>query len=172
MSVQLDATDIRILEQLQHDASITNQELAARAHTSPATCLRRVRRLEQSGVIQRRVAILDPEAIGPSLTVIVEVTLDRQGSEHAHAFEARAASHAAVQQCYRVSPGPDFVLVVQAQDMPAWERVLDQLLTQEANVRNVRSYFCVRRAKFMPAIDLRAAGAPGSQRSQAQGLGG
>lgn len=154
-SVSIDATDIRILEQLQRDAAVTNQELAARAHTSSATCLRRVRRLVQSGVIERRVAILAPEAIGPSLTVIVEVTLDRQGSEHAHAFEARATAHRAVQQCYRVSPGPDFVLIIQVSDMPAWELVLDELLTQASNVRNVRSYFSVRRAKFEPVIDIK-----------------
>lgn len=155
-SMELDATDIRLLEQLQRDAAMTNQDLASRAHTSPATCLRRVRRLVEAGVIERRVAILAPDTAGPSLTVIAEVTLDRQGSEHARAFEAQACAHPALQQCYRVSPGPDFVLILQAADMAAWEGVVDELFTQAANVRNVRSYFSIKRAKFEPAIDLRA----------------
>ena len=82
------------------------------AHVSPATCLRRVRRLVDAGVIERRVALLSPERLGAGLTAIVEVTLDRQGAEHLDAFERAPWPTRAVQQCYRVSPGPDFVLVV------------------------------------------------------------
>ena len=78
----LDHTDLRLLDLLQHDASLSNQDLAEAAHTSPATCLRRVKRLVDSGVIERRVAILSPERLGAGLTVIAEVTLDRQGAEH------------------------------------------------------------------------------------------
>ena len=152
--MDLDPTDLRLLELLQSDASLSNQALAAAAHTSPATCLRRVRRLEASGVIERRVALLSAERIGAGLTVIAEITLDRQGAEHLSAFEQRALAEAAVQQCYRVSPGPDFVLVLQVVDMPAWSAVTERLFTQDANVRNVKSYFSVRRAKFEPRIAL------------------
>ena len=147
-TVQLDAIDRRILELMQRDASLTNQALAARVHVSPATCLRRVRRLVQIGVIRRTVALLDPDRLGPGLLAISEVTLDRQGAEHLDAFEARAVAHAAVQQCYRVSPGPDFVLVAAVQDMPQWAQVTRELFTQDANVRNVKTFFSVRRAKF------------------------
>jgi Lrp/AsnC family leucine-responsive transcriptional regulator len=153
----LDATDLRILEALQADASLSNQDLAAAAHTSPATSLRRVRRLVEAGVIERRVAILSAERLGAGLTVIAEVTLDRQGAEHLRAFERRAVAEGAVQQCYRVSPGPDFVLVLQVADMRAWDALVERLFTQDANVRNVKSYFSVRRAKFAPAIALPAA---------------
>jgi DNA-binding Lrp family transcriptional regulator len=153
----LDATDIRLLDLLQTDASLTNQELAARAHVSPATCMRRVRRLVDSGVIERRVALLSHERLGHGLSAIVEITLDRQGAEHLDAFQARAVAESAVQQCYRVSPGPDFVLVVWCADMPAYQALVQRLFTQDANVRNVKAYFSVQRAKFAPAIGLSAA---------------
>jgi len=156
-SVTLDSTDLRLLDLLQRDASLSNQDLAERAHVSPATCLRRVRRLVQAGVIERRVALLSHERLGHGLTAIVEITLDRQGAEHLAAFEQRAAADAAVQQCYRVSPGPDFVLVVWAADMPAYQALVERLFTQDANVRQVKAYFSVQRAKFEPAIGLPAA---------------
>ncbi|MCZ8099180.1 MAG: Lrp/AsnC family transcriptional regulator, partial [Burkholderiales bacterium] len=110
-AVDLDDLDRRILALLQDDASLSHVALAARVHASAPTCLRRVRRLVERGVIERRVAIVAPDALGPSLTAIVEVTLDRQASELLDAFQARAVAEPAVQQCYRVSPGPDFVLV-------------------------------------------------------------
>ncbi len=153
---ELDATDLRLLSMLQDDASLTNQALAERAHVSPATCLRRVARLVARGIIERRVALLSPEKLGAGLTAIVEITLDRQGAEHLAAFEARAAADAAVRQCYRVAPGPDFVLVVQAQGMPAYDALVQRLFTQDANVRNVKSFFSVRRAKFETRIELPA----------------
>ena len=149
--IDLDATDLRLLELLQRDASLSNQDLAAEAHVSPATCLRRVKRLLEAGVIERRVALLSHERIGPGLTAIVEITLDRQGAEHLQAFEARAVADADVQQCYRVTPGPDFVLIVQAADMPAYHALVQRLFTQDANVRNVKAFFSVHRAKFEPA---------------------
>lgn len=155
-SLSLDATDLRILDLLQRDASLSNQDLAAAAHTSPATCLRRVKRMAQAGVIERRVAILSPERLGAGLTVIAEVTLDRQGAEHLAVFERRAVADEAVQQCHRVSPGPDFVLVLQVADMPGWNAVVERLFTQDANVRNVKSYFSVRRAKFDTRVPLPA----------------
>ncbi len=153
-NVALDAVDLRILSTLQDDASLSNLELAAAAHTSPATCLRRVKRLVDTGVIERRVAILSPERMGASLTVFAEITLDRQGAEHLAAFESRAVADPAVQQCHRVSPGPDFILMLQVADMPAWDALVNRLFTQDANVRNVKSFFSVRRAKFETKVPL------------------
>lgn len=155
-SVALDATDLRILDQVQTDASLTNQALAARVHTSPATCLRRVKRLVDTGVIERQVALLSPARLGAGLTALVELTLDRQGAEHLAAFEARAVAEPAVQQCYRVSPGPDFLIVVQIADMAAYHALVQRLFTQDANVRNVKAFFSVFRAKFEPRIVLPA----------------
>ncbi|MDQ8021532.1 MAG: Lrp/AsnC family transcriptional regulator [Moraxellaceae bacterium] len=154
----LDATDLRILDLLQQDASLSNQSLAERVHVSPATCLRRVKRLEEAGIIERRVAILSPDALGAGLTAIVEVTLDHQAAERLAMFEARASGAAAVQQCYRVSGGPDFVLVVQVRDMDAYHRFANEVLNSDANVRTVRSFFSVKRAKFGTAISLPAMG--------------
>ncbi len=153
-NITLDTTDLRLLDLLQNDASLSNQDLAAAAHVSPATCLRRVRRLVEAGVIERRVALLSHERLGHGLTAIAEITLDRQGAEHA--FEQRAVADTAVQQCYRVSPGPDFVLVIWAADMPAYQALVQRLFTQDANVRQVKAYFSVQRAKFEPAIGLPA----------------
>ncbi len=156
-SIDLDATDLRILDQLQRDASLTNQALAEAVHTSPATCLRRVKRLKEAGVIERQVALLSPAKLGAGLTVVVEVTLDRQGAEHLAAFEARAVADEAVRQCYRVSPGPDFLLILQVADMPGYQALVQRLFTQDANVRNVKAFFTVSRAKFEPSLALPAA---------------
>jgi len=152
--LSLDDTDLRLLGLLQRDASQSNQDLAAAAHTSAATCLRRVKRLVEAGVIERRIAVLSAERLGAGLTALAEVTLDRQGAEHLAAFEAKAISDAAVQQCYRVSPGPDFMLVLQVADMAAYHALVQRLFTQDANVRNVKSFFSVHRAKFEPSIAL------------------
>jgi DNA-binding Lrp family transcriptional regulator len=106
------------------------------------------------GLIERSVAILNPQKLGAGLTALVEITLDRQGAEHLAAFEKRAVADAAVQQCYRVSPGPDFVLVLQVADMPAYHALVQRLFTQDANVRNVKSFFSVHRAKFETRLPL------------------
>jgi DNA-binding Lrp family transcriptional regulator len=158
--MELDATDRRLLDLLQTDAALSNQELAAAAHTSPATALRRVRRLVDAGLIERRVALLNPDRLGHGLTALVEITLDRQGAEHLDAFEQRIASDDEVQQLWRVSPGPDFVLVVHCTDMPGYQALAQRLFTQDANVRNVKAYFALKRAKFEPRLKL-----PGSSRS-------
>ena len=149
-----DDIDRRLLDLLQADASRTNQALAEAAGISPATALRRVRRLTEAGVIERQVALLAPRLSDEGLTGIAEVSLDRQAVELLDAFEARAAAEPGVQQCYRVSPGPDFVLVAWVPDMAAWSALVQRLFTQDANVRNVKTYFSVKRAKFQPRIAL------------------
>ncbi len=156
-SIALDPIDLRVLDLLQQDASLSNQALAERAHVSPATCLRRVRRLVEVGIIEKRVAILSPDKLGAGLSALVEITLDRQGAEHLDAFEAIAVAAPEVQQCWRVAPGPDFVLVLQVPDMPAYHALVQRLFTQQANVRNVKAFFGVKRAKFEPRLSLPAA---------------
>ena len=148
----LDELDLRLLTLLQDDASRSNQALAQAAGVSPATALRRVRRLVESGVIERTVAVVAPQALGVGLSAVVEVTLDRQGAEHLDAFEARAVAEGAVQQCWRVSPGPDFVLVMHARDMPGYQALAQRLFTQDANVRNVKTYFAIKRGKFTTEV--------------------
>ena len=157
-SITLDNTDLQLLNLLQADAAQSNQALAEQLHVSPPTCLRRVKRLHEAGLIERQVAILQPDRLaaiqGYGLACIVEVSLDRQGAEQLDAFEIRAVAEEAVQQCWRVSPGPDFVLVVHARDMPAYLALSQRLLTGDANVRNVRAFFAVRRAKFDTKIPV------------------
>ncbi|HEY8608490.1 MAG TPA: Lrp/AsnC family transcriptional regulator [Noviherbaspirillum sp.] len=150
----LDDLDRRILQVLQEDASLTNNDLAAAVHASPPTCLRRVKRLTDSGVIARQVVLVDPGRLGPALTAIVEVTLDHQGAERLAEFEAVVAGEPFVLQCYRVSPGPDFVLVVQVADMPAYHAFAHRVLAAHANVRNVRTFFSVHRSKFETRIAI------------------
>jgi len=158
-SFQPDTTDWKILDALQTDASLTNQALAGRVHVSPATCLRRVKALVDAGVIERRVALLSSERLGRGLTAIVEVALDRQGAEALAAFEARTVADPAVRQCHRVTPGPDFILVVEVADMAAYHALVERLFTHDANVRNVKAFFSVRRAKFETRIELPAVSA-------------
>jgi DNA-binding Lrp family transcriptional regulator len=154
----IDEADLRLLELLQSDASQSNQLLAERAHVSPPTSLRRVKRLRELGLIERQVAVLSPDrlaqVIGHGLTALLEITLERQGAEHLDAFETRAVADPSVQQCYRVSPGPDFMLVVHTTDMPAYLALAQRLFTADANVRNVKAFFSIKRAKFDPSLPL------------------
>ena len=147
-ALAIDDLDRRILDQMQRDSSLTNQELAARVHASPPTCLRRVRRLVEAGIIVRQVALLDPARLDSSLTAIVEVTLDVQTAEQMAAFEDAMQAEPAVLQCYRVSTGPDFVVIAQVQDMSAYHAMVHRAFTAQANVRNVRTFFSVNRSKF------------------------
>jgi Lrp/AsnC family transcriptional regulator, leucine-responsive regulatory protein len=156
--MDIDRIDLRLLSLLQQDASLSNQALAERASVSPATSLRRVRQLRDAGLIACTVAILDPdrmaEALGHGITALVEITLERQSAEHLQAFEALVTADDAVQQCYRVSPGPDFILVMVAQHMDHFHATSQRLFTQTANVRNVRTFFSIHRSKFSPALPL------------------
>ena len=148
----LDDIDRRILNALQVDASQTNSELARSVHVSAPTCLRRVKHLTDSGVIERQVAIVAPQLVGARLSAVVEITLDVQATERMAEFEELVANEAAVLQCYRVSPGPDFVLIVQVADMAAYHALAHSLFTAHANVRNVKSYFSTFRSKFETRI--------------------
>ena len=159
--IELDKTDWALLAMLQADASLSNQALAQQARISAPTCLRRVKRLREAGLIAAQVALLDEDAMaavqGHGLTAIAEVALDRQGVEHLDAFERRAVAEEAVLQCYRVAPGPDFVLILRVPDMPAYQQLAQRLFTQDANVRNVKVFFTVRRAKFATRVPLASA---------------
>lgn len=152
LNIELDSIDLALLDLLQRDASLSNQAMSAACRISPPTCLRRIKRLHAAGVIERQIAILNPDklssAIGFGLTAIVEVTLDRQDAQSMAQFEARVATEEAVQQCYRVSPGPDFVLIVHASHMHAYRELCQRLFNSDANVRNTKAFFSIQRTKF------------------------
>ena len=152
--IDIDSIDRKLLDALQTDASSSNQSLAERLGISAPTCLRRIRRLREGGWIEREVAILSSAHVGPLLTVVVEISLDRQDSAALDGFEHRAIQEDAVQQCYRVSPGPDFVLMVTVRDMPSYQALTQRLFTSDANVRNVKAFFSVKRAKFASRLPL------------------
>ncbi|MGB6097696.1 MAG: Lrp/AsnC family transcriptional regulator [Comamonas thiooxydans] len=159
-SINLDDTDLQLLQQLQLDASLSNQALARHLELSAPTCLRRVKRLQELGLIEKQVAILSSEHIarltGHGLQAIVEVSLDRQDSSSLLQFEHKAVAEPGVQQCWRVSPGPDFILVIATIDMPAYLALSQKLFTQDVNVRNVKAFFSIKRAKFSTELPLPA----------------
>jgi DNA-binding Lrp family transcriptional regulator len=158
--MKFDSTDWTLLDLLQTDAGLSNLALAERAGVSPATALRRVQRLVKAGLIARTVALLNEDRRaalqGEGLSAIAEVTLDHQGAEYLDQFERRAVADAAVLQCWRVSSGPDFFLMVRVADMAAYQTLAERLFTQDANVRNVRVFFSTKRAKFETRLPLGA----------------
>ena len=157
-ALTLDNIDLQLLAQLQTNTALSNQELAEQVHVSPPTCLRRIKRLKEAGLIEREIAVLSTDKLatefGHGLTAVVEITLDRQDQAALEAFEQRVAPIDAVQQCYRVSPGPDFCLVVHAANMPDYLALSQQLFTADTNVRNVKSFFSIKRSKFGARLPL------------------
>lgn len=162
MNEKIDSIDRKLLSFIQQDASISNQALAALVHVSPATCLRRMQRLREAGVIDRQVALINPwalaEATGqpPALTCFVEVSLDRQDAQSLQAFEDAAMQCEQVQQCWRVASGPDFVMIVQALTMAHYQQLVQTLFNQSHLVRNVKTYFATKRVKYDTRVVLPA----------------
>jgi Lrp/AsnC family transcriptional regulator, leucine-responsive regulatory protein len=152
--MNLDDVDWRILRVLQTDASISNQALSERVFVSPATALRRVRALADTGVIERITASLSPEKLGGVLNAICEVSLDVQNAETFDAFEAVIDAINEVTQCYRTSPGVDFTLMLAVRDMAHYQALSQTLFTAANNVRNVRARFVTKRSKFTTALPI------------------
>ena len=157
--IPLDAIDIRILGVLQQDATISNQDLADQVALSPSPCLRRVRRLEDAGIILRQVALLDPAALGLGLLAYVNVKLDKRqrdklGRHAPESFRAAVMEWPEVVACYAMTGDIDYLLRVQTRDLDAFSRfVLDELLRHPA-VIDVRSSFAIDRIKETTALPL------------------
>ena len=159
----LDALDIRILTELQEDASLTNSALAERVGLSPSPCLARVRALDASGVIARRVTLLDPAKLGPSLSVFIQVTLDKQTEDHLAVFEAAVTRFPEVMECYLMTGDADYLLRVVAPDLDALQLFIVGRLTKTRGVANIRSSFALKQVKYkttLPADVLNGARAP------------
>lgn len=152
--MDIDQLDREILEILQVNADITNEKLADRIHVSAATCQRRVKRLKTIGAIEKVVAIVNPKTLVAPLIAIVEVSMECQTIETLSAFEALVNQLSAAQQCYRVSTGPDFVLVLALRDMQDYQDVASVLFSSINQVRNVRTFFSVHRSKFSTTIPI------------------
>ncbi len=155
----LDRTDLAILEILQQDARISNQELADRVSLSPSPCLRRVRRLEEAGVIRAYVALLDPLALGLGLVAYVNVKLEkrRQDEDGRFAFDSfrdDVQRWPEVVACYAMTGDLDYLMRVQVRDLDDFSRfVLERLLKHPA-VLDVRSSFALDRIKESTGLPL------------------
>lgn len=139
--VALDAADVRLLAALQADASISNQQLAALVHLSPAPCLRRVRRLRESGYIRRVVALLDGERLGFEVAAYAFVTLDSHRAGAGEQFEQLVRRRPEVVECVRLSGAYDFLARVLVESMAAYSAFLDRQLLRWPMVRAVNTSF-------------------------------
>ncbi len=150
----MDTLDRRILDCLQQDASVTNQVLAEQVGLSPSACLTRVKRLRAGGIIDRVVALLNPEAVSACLYVVVEVTMERDDKRLYRRFEERVLASCEVKQCYQVTGECDFVLIVSVPDMDAYDRFCDGVLYADDNMRKFRTLLSRRRTKFDTSASL------------------
>ena len=128
--MQLDATDLRILSELQGNAKLTNAELASRVNLSPSPCLTRVRALEQAGVIGRYVTLLDPTAIGLTVSVFIQISLDRQVEPALERFEQAVTQFPEVMECYLMTGDADYLLRVVVADLPELDQFIVQRLSR------------------------------------------
>lgn len=144
--MNLDRFDLRILAELQKDAGLTNQELAERIGLSPSPCSRRVKQLEEAGIIQQRVALLDRRRLGLALTAIIQISMDRHTPERFEAFEAKVRQYPEVQQCYLITgQDADYLLKVVVPDMDHYQEFLLNKITRIEGVSGVHSSFVMRR---------------------------
>lgn len=150
----LDPIDRRILEELQANGRITNQELADLVGLSPSPCLRRVRQLEAESVIARYVALIDPEAMGLSVTAFVRIRLDQQDDRHLAEFEAAVAGFPEVMECYLMTGEADYQLRVLVTSLGAFEDFLRHRLTRVPGVANVTTSFALRPVIYKTALPL------------------
>jgi Lrp/AsnC family leucine-responsive transcriptional regulator len=143
---RLDRYDLRILDELQKDGGLTNQQLAERIGLSPSPCSRRVRQLEDSGIIQRRVTLLDRSKLGLSLTALIQISMDRHTPERFETFEAKVRECPEVQECYLITgQDADYLLKVVVPDMEHYQQFLLNRITRIEGVSGVHSSFVMRR---------------------------
>ena len=150
----LDAIDRRILAALQENARIANTELSAAVGLSPAPCLRRVRALEEDGVIRKHVSLVDPGAVGLPVSVFVSISLERQVEEALKRFERVILARPEVMECYLMTGDADYLLRVVCADLAAYERFVLDHLTKVPGVSSIRSSFALKQVKYSTALPL------------------
>jgi DNA-binding Lrp family transcriptional regulator len=148
----MDQIDRKLLNLLQEDASRTNADLAEEVGLSPSSCLRRIRRLKSTGVIERVVAILNPAKAGKEMRAIVTVELERHGEQHMRRFLDLAAKERAVIQAYSVSGEIDVILMLRLADMDEFDALCERLFRDRSNVARYHTMFVIRTAKETTAI--------------------
>lgn len=150
----MDAIDLRILERLQQDARISNVELARAVNLSPSPCLARVRALEEDGTIARYVTLLDAKKIGITVSVLVQVTLEKQVEPALETFERAVRERPEVMECYLMTGDADYLLRVLVPDVPAFERFILEFLSRVPGVGNIKSSFALKQVKYQTALPL------------------
>ncbi|MEX3953545.1 Lrp/AsnC family transcriptional regulator [Paraburkholderia sp. EG287B] len=162
-SIELDAIDRRILAILQENGRLSNQEIAERVNLSPSPCLRRIRRLEESGVIRSYVALLDAQKLGLDLLAYVNVRLEkrgptaagREGVTHAELFRVAVQTWPEVVACHAMTGDMDFLLRVQVEDMAHFSRFVQDQLLHHPSVIDVKSSFSLDTFKETTALPIR-----------------
>lgn len=150
----LDSLDLKILDELQADASLSNVELARRVHLSPSPCLARVKALQARGLIRQYVALLDAQKLGLHLNVFISISLKQQNREALQAFEDCVCACEEVMECYLMTGDADYLLRVAIADMPALERFILERLSPIAQVEKIRSSFALKQVRYKTALPL------------------
>jgi Lrp/AsnC family leucine-responsive transcriptional regulator len=150
----LDDLDRRILTALQENNRVSFSELAVIVRSSAASCMRRVNKLRQSGVIVGDVCLVDPKAVGQSLTVVITVELDRERLDLVNDFKRAMRATKEVTQCYMVTGDADFVLIVAVEDIETFNEFVTEKLYTNRNIRKFRSMITLDRVKFEPRVTL------------------
>jgi len=150
----LDVIDLKILAALQADARISNVDLARKVHLSPSPCLARVRALEEGGLVARYVTLLDPKKLGLTVSVLVQVTLERQVEKALDGFERAVLERPEVMECYLMTGDADYLLRVVVPDVPAFERFILDFLSRVPGVGNIKSSFALKQVKYQTALPL------------------
>jgi DNA-binding Lrp family transcriptional regulator len=152
--MNLDKTDLRILDHLQRDGSLTNVELARKIGLSPSPCLARVKALEIAGVIEKYVALANASALGLGLTVFISISLKTQSKEALANFEAQIAQHDQVMECYLMTGDSDYLLRVAVKDIQALEKLILEQLSPISGVEKIRSSFALKQVRYKTALPL------------------
>ncbi len=152
--VDLDARDRTILRLLQQDGRITNAELAERVHLSPSACLRRVKQLEEAGLIKSYAMFLDEKIAGFPGTAFVSVTLDQQGRAALDRFEKAIMQYDEVLECYLLAGNHDYLVRVVYRDSADFERIHSEIITQLPGVSRVQSTMTLRTIKRSSALPI------------------
>lgn len=153
-STELDDFDRAILRELQQDAALTNVELAERIGLSSSPCWRRIQRLETLGVIVRRVALVDPEAVGQSTFVFATVKLEKHSEDALRQFEKEIVGLPQILECYSVSGDVDYLLRIVTSDVRSYETFLRKHLLNLPMVAEVQSRIVITQVKHTTALPL------------------
>lgn len=154
MLIELSEVDKKILDAIQRDSSITNSELADLVGLSAAPCWRRIKRLEERGIISRRVGLLDTKALGLNIIAFANVKLSHIQEDALEEFEAEVAKFDEVTECYTISGSMDFLIRIVTENMQSYERFLRKKLLKLPMVSEVNSHFAVTQVKYTTAVPL------------------